>query len=94
MGMRENAGEISLCGNVREKRVKCGSPPPNAGWLATMSLDLNCADGSLFQTRTGPVLVPLFKNSGPFLIPVRDLFLQGPEIATLHMIFFRMEFYL
>jgi hypothetical protein len=30
--MREKAGEISLCGNVREKRAKCGSPPPNAGW--------------------------------------------------------------
>ena len=34
--MRENAGEISLCGNVREKRAKCGSLPPNAGGLATM----------------------------------------------------------
>ena len=28
MGMREKAGEISLCGNVREKRAKCGSPLP------------------------------------------------------------------
>ena len=36
MRMRENAGEISLCGNVREKRAKCGSLPPNAGGLATM----------------------------------------------------------
>ena len=34
--MREDAGEISLCGNVREKRAKCGSLPPNAGGLATM----------------------------------------------------------
>ena len=34
--MRENAGEISLCGNVREKRAKYGSLPPNAGGLATM----------------------------------------------------------
>ena len=46
-----------------------------------------------FLTRTGPILIPLFKNSGPFLIPFRDLFLQGPEIATLYMIFFWMEFY-
>ena len=46
-----------------------------------------------FLTRTGPILVPLFKKSGPFLIPFRDLFLQGPEIATLYMIFFWMEFY-
>ena len=37
--MRENAGEISLCGNVREKRTKCGSLPPNAGGLATMISD-------------------------------------------------------
>ena len=34
--MREKAGEISLCGNVREKRAKCGSLPPNAGGLASM----------------------------------------------------------
>ena len=34
--MREKAGEISLCGKVREKRAKCGSLPPNAGGLATM----------------------------------------------------------
>ena len=47
----------------------------------------------LFLTRTGPILIPLFKNSGPFLIPFRDLFLQGPELATLYMIFFWMEFY-
>ena len=36
MGMREKAGEISLCGNVRGKRAKCGSLRPNAGGLATM----------------------------------------------------------
>ena len=36
MGMREKAGEISLCGSVREKRAKCGCLPPNAGGLATM----------------------------------------------------------
>ena len=38
MGMREKAGEISLCGSVREKRAKCGSLPLNAGGLATMGL--------------------------------------------------------
>ena len=42
MKMRENAGEITLCGNVREKRAKCGSLPPNAGGLATMACSL-CA---------------------------------------------------
>ena len=36
MGMREKAGEITLCENVREKRAKCGSLPPNAGGLATI----------------------------------------------------------
>ena len=36
MGMREKAGEISLCGNVRKKRAKCRSPLPNAGGLAAM----------------------------------------------------------
>ena len=33
--MREDAGEILLCGNVWEKRAKCGSLPPDAGELAT-----------------------------------------------------------
>ena len=36
--MRETAGEISLCGNVRENKAKCGSLPPNAGGLATMHM--------------------------------------------------------
>ena len=31
-----HAGGFSLCGNAREKEVKCGSLPQNAGELATM----------------------------------------------------------
>ena len=34
-----------------------------------------------------------FKKSGPLLIPFRDFFLQGREIATLYMVFFWMEVY-
>ena len=60
--MREDAGEILLCGNVREKRAKCGSLPPNAGGLATMlwpmSLVITLTDVTdlnlLYHTHTVP----------------------------------------
>ena len=44
MGMGEKAGDVSLCGNVREKRDKCGSLPPNAGGLATICLQIGDID--------------------------------------------------
>ena len=33
--------------------------------------------------KTGPYLVPISEKSDPFLVPFRDFFLVGPDLATL-----------
>ena len=56
--MREKAGEISLCGNVREKRAKCGSLPPNAGGLATMNTHTHARARTRVQAKTNLSSIP------------------------------------
>ena len=36
-----------------------------------------------FLRKSGPFLVPFLRKTGPFLVPFRDLFLEGPDLATL-----------
>ena len=44
-----------------------------------------------FLTKTGPILVPLFKKRLSLFDP-RDLSLQGPELATLQRVWFFLQY--